>query len=187
MKKLIAIILVLACCLLLAPVLPVRWFRKRPSNHRHSDPQNHPLTVQRKQPTPPPNRHSPLWHNRNKRCVGIVEMYRSVATIFTAWTAAALNAINVANWVETTFIAVSTTAMKVCVNTQHLRTVSTAPSTSAANPTAITADGPALNTAHITNKRKGRGRIPAFSRFRFVIDYGNGVSCFGWQFTIKAL
>lgn len=38
-----------------------------------------------------------------------------------------------------------TIATKACVNTRRLMTVNTAPSTSAVNQTAITADGPILN------------------------------------------
>ena len=59
--------------------------------------------------------------------------------------------------VENMCIVRITTAMRACVNIPHLRTVSTAPSTSAANPTAIIAVGLDLNTAHIISKPTRQG------------------------------
>ena len=56
--------------------------------------------------------------------------------------------------------------MKAIVNSLHLMTANTVPSTSAANLTAITADGLALNTAHTISDQQGRDGIPALYSLR---------------------
>ena len=57
-------------------VLPVRQTRKQTNPHRHSNPQNHPLTVQRKKRTNPTSRHSLSWHSPSRICVTGAVNYR---------------------------------------------------------------------------------------------------------------
>ena len=81
-----------------------------------------------------------------------------------ASTAGVLSATNYARMaVASMCIAGITIAMRAYVNIPLLRTVSTAPSTSVVNLTAITADGLDMNTVHIINTHTRQGAVlPAF-------------------------
>ena len=108
--------------------------------------------VQRKQQMLLPKQHRPMQLSPSRICVTGAANCRLGILKPTASTVVVSSVINCARMaVENTCIVGITTAMRACVNTRHLRTVSIAPNINAANPTAIIADGPALNTAHITS------------------------------------
>ena len=133
----------------------MRQSRKQTNSHRHNNLQNHLPTVQRKQQTPPPNRHSLSRHSLSRICVTGAVNCRLAILRPTVSTAGVLSATNCARMAVVSMCTVGiTTVMRVCVNIQPLRTVSTAPNINAVSPTAIIADGPDLNTVHITNETR---------------------------------
>ena len=76
----------------------------------------------------------------------------------TASTAAVLSVVTCEKTVAASMCIVgTTTAMRACVNILHLRIVNIALNINAVNLTATIADGPDLNTAHITNKLTRQG------------------------------
>ena len=126
------------------------WKQQPP--RRHSNPQNHPLIVQRKNRTNPTNRHS-----LSRICaIGVAKFLWEISRPIVP-TAAVSSVIGYGNPAAAICTAATITAMRATVSTLPLRTVNIAPSINAASRIVRTADGPVLNIVHTTNKLLWQG------------------------------
>lgn len=121
------------------------WKQQPP--RRHSNPQNHPLIVQRKNQTNPTNRHS-----LSRICaIGVAKFLWEISRPIVP-TAVASNAISCENPAAIICIVATITVMRATASTPPLMIANIAPNTNAASRIAKTADGPVLNIVHTTNK-----------------------------------
>lgn len=149
---------------------------KQPPPRRHSNPQNHPLIVQRKNRTNPTNRHS-----LSRICaIGVAKFLWEISRPIVP-TAVASNAISCENPAAIICIVATITVMRATASTPPLRIANIAPNTNAASRIAKTADGPVLNIAHTTNKLIKQGvAAPCYCA---IIPRIKGIFWLCWNYT----